>query len=209
MATIALGLAALLIVVTVILLVVVVRRRPGPIATADRAPAPAPEANLERLQVGAEVLYDDREWVVIGAQRVAAVDGFAPWTAWHLDCRGQQGWMATVDGDRTQLTFVVGAERAETIDPTLDPVIWRDVPWTRIAETADGPQPVTVEGQRRRLRQAPEDLTDDPIERISLTRDDLPRRRLILERRTGDERWTAWIGDRIPASLVHVTRWPS
>ncbi|MFA4929498.1 MAG: hypothetical protein WC558_13350 [Patulibacter sp.] len=208
MTAIVIVLVALVLVVSVGLLVVAYRHRPATPAAPRATPSGAGEANLERLQVGAEVLYDDREWVVIGAQRVAAVDGFAPWTAWHLDCRGQQGWMATVDGDRTQLTFVVGAERAETIDPTLDPVIWRDVPWTRIAETADGPQPVTVEGQRRRLRQAPEDLTDDPIERISLTRDDLPRRRLILERRTGDERWTAWIGDRIPATLVHVTRWP-
>jgi hypothetical protein len=217
MATVALVLAALLVVSTVVLFVVAVRRRPGPIALvpgpADR-PRSAGDAvgagrsSLDRLEVGAEVVYDDREWVVIGAQRIARRDGFAGWTAWHLDLKGQPGWMATVDGD-DHLIFAVGAERPETIDPATNPVVWRDVPWTRIAETADGPQPVTVEGQRRRNRQPREDLTADALERVTFTRDDLPRRRLILERRVGDERWAAWIGDRVSAGAIDVTRWRS
>lgn len=211
MATVALVLAALLVVATVVLLVVVLRKRPAVIVAAGRA-ASAPAggtSSLDRLEVGAEVVYDDREWVVIGAQRFAAGDGFAAWTAWHLDLKGQPGWMATVDGDHDQLIFAVGAERPETIDPGQDPVVWRDVPWTRIAEAADGPQPVAVDGQRRRNRQPREDLTSDAVERVTFTRDDLPRRRLILERRVGDAHWAAWIGDRVPATLIDVTRWPS
>lgn len=207
MATVALVLAALLVVATVVLLVVVVRRRPKPIVRGHHAPSGVDTSTLDRLEIGAEVAYDDREWVVIGRQRFAARDGIAAWTAWHLDLKGQPGWMATVDGDREHVVFAVGAEKPETIDPTRDPLIWRDVPWTRIAESADGLQPVEVDGQRRRRQRPLEDLAATEAERVTFTRDDLPRRRLILERGVGDESWTAWIGDRFAASLVHVTRW--
>ncbi len=77
------------------------------------------------------------------------------------------------------------------------------------AGPTEGVRPVAVEGQRRRNRQPREELTDDAVQRVTFTRDDLPRRRLILERRVGDERWAAWIGDRVPAAMVHVTRWPT
>lgn len=211
MATVALVLAALLVVATVVLFVVLLRRRPTAAALAARTAAQPSSstgaATLDRLQVGAEVLYDEREWVVIGRQRFAERDGIAAWTAWHLDLKGQPGWMAVTDDDPAHLIFAVGAEKPETIDPTDDPLTWRDVPWTRIDESAAGPQPVTVEGQRRRNRQPREDLTADPVERVTFTREDLPRRRLVLERQVGDERWAAWIGDRVPATLIDVTRW--
>lgn len=208
MATVALVLAALLVVSTVVLLVVVARRRPQSIVRADRPPSPPGTNTLDRLEVGAEVAYDDREWVVVGRQRFAAGDGIAAWTAWHLDLKGQPGWLATSDGDREHLVFAVGAEKPETIDPARDPLIWRDVPWTRIAESADGLQPVEVEGQRRRRRQPLEDLSGADAERVTFTREDLPRRRLVLERGADDATWTAWIGDRIAAGLIDVTRWP-
>lgn len=205
MATVALVLAALLVVCTIVLLVVAVRRRPKPIVRADRPPSVVDTSTIDRLEIGAEVAYDDREWVVIGRQRFAERDGVAAWTAWHLDLKGQPGWMATSDDDREHVIFAVGAEKPETIDPTLDPLTWRDVPWTRIAESADGMQPVEVEGQRRRRQQPREDLTAGDAERVTFTRDDLPRRRLILERATGDAAWAAWIGDRISVSLLDVT----
>lgn len=206
MATVALVLAALLVVATVVLLVVVVRRRPGPIAW--DAPTAAGPSSLDRLEIGAEVAYDDREWVVVGRQRFAARDDVGAWTAWHLDLKGQPGWLAVADDDPDHLIFAVGAEKPETIDPTDDPLIWRDVPWARIAEAADGLQPVEVDGQRRRRREPLADLSPADAERVTFTREDLPRRRLVLERSVGDEAWTAWIGDRIGAALVHVTRWP-
>lgn len=209
MATVALVLAALLVVATVVLLVVVVRRRPQPIVPADRTPSELGATTLDRLEVGAEVSYDDREWVVVGRQRFAEREGLAAWTAWHLDLKGQPGWMATTDGDAEHLVFAVGAEKPETIDPAADPLIWRDVPWTRIAESADGLQPVEVEGQRRRRRQPLEDLTAADAERVTFTREDLPRRRLVLERGADDAVWTAWIGDRIAVGLIDVTRWPT
>ncbi len=149
MAGVALGLAALLVVGTVVMLVLAVRRRPGPIVGPDadrravsadhggvptdddrragtatptdrRAEAGRP-STVDRLAVGAEVQYDEREWVVIGAQRFAAADDRPAWTAWHLDQKGQPGWMATVDGD-DHLLFAVGAERPEAIDPDRDPL---------------------------------------------------------------------------------------
>ncbi|MBF6618988.1 MAG: hypothetical protein ITG02_02005 [Patulibacter sp.] len=209
MTTIVLVLAALLVAASLLLTVMAIRRRPRTAALVREPGSATAASSLDRLEVGAEVLYDDREWVVIGAQRFAAHDGFPAWTAWHLDLKGQPGWMATVDGDPDELTFAVGAEKPETIDPAQDPVVWRDVPWTRIAEAADGPLPVAAEGQRRRNRQPREDLTTDDVERVTFTRDDLPRRRLILERRVADERWAAWIGDRVPVAMVDVTRWPA
>lgn len=209
MATVALVLAALLVVATVVLLVVAVRRRPGAIVVADGARVAAGTSTLDRLEVGAEVAYDDREWVVIGVQRFAARESTAAWAAWHLDLKGQPGWMATDDADPAHVIFAVGAERPETIDPAGDPVVWREVPWVRAIGAPDGRQPATVAGERRRTRQPREPLTADDVERVTLTREDLPRRRLILERRVGEERWAAWIGDRVPASLVHVTRWPA
>lgn len=206
MATVALVLAALLVVATVVLLVFAVRRRPRTTVLVGSGPG-HDGATLDRLELGAEVLYDDREWVVVGRQRFAARDDVGAWTAWHLDLKGQPGWMAVADDDREHLVFAVGAEKPETIDPTRDPLIWRDVPWTRIAESAEGLQPVEVEGQRRRRRQPLADLSPADAERVTYTREDLPRRRLVLERSADDDAWTAWIGDRIAASLVHVTRW--
>lgn len=221
MATVALVLAGLLIVATVILFVVVLRRRPTAAPIAGRTSAldgtsrPGHEldarhrSSVDQLGIGAEVAYDDREWIVIGWQRFDAPDDVAASTAWHLDLKGQPGWMATSDDDPGHLIFAVGAEKPEAIDPTHDPLIWRDVPWIRIAESAEGPLPVEAEGQRRRNGQPREDLTAEAVERIMFTRDDLPRRRLILERCVGDDRWAAWIGDRISASLIDVTRWPT
>ncbi len=209
MATVALVLAGLLVLATVVLLVLVVRRRPGPIAlpTRPEGASAVGRSTLDRLAVGAEVAYDEREWVVIGVQRFAARDGAPAWVAWHLDLKGQPGWLATAEVDPDHVVFAVGAEKPETIDPTRDLVTWRDVPWTRTAETAAGPQTVEVEGERRRNRQPREVLTAVDVECVRYTREDLPRRRLILERGAGDERWAAWIGDRIPASLIDVTRW--
>lgn len=206
MATVALVLAALLVIATVVLLVFAVRRRPRTTVLMGSGPG-GDGAHLDRLELGAEVAYDDREWVVVGRQRFAARDGVPAWTAWHLDLKGQPGWLAVADDDREHVVFAVGAEKPETIDPRHDPLIWRDVPWARIAESADGPQPVEVEGQRRRRRQPLEDLRADDAERITFTREDLPRRRLVLERTVGDDAWTAWIGDRVPASAFDVTRW--
>lgn len=205
MATVALVLAALLVVATVVLLVIAVRRRPGPIAW--DAPTATGQSTLDRLEIGAEVAYDDREWVVVGRQRFAAGDGVGAWTAWHLDLKGQPGWLAVADDDADHLIFAVGAEKPETIDPARDPLTWRDVAWSRIVESADGPQPVEVEGQRRRRREPLADLSPTDAERVTFTREDLPRRRLVLERSVGDDAWTAWIGDRIGAALVDVTRW--
>lgn len=214
MATVALVLAALLVAATVVLFVMLLRRRPTAASLAGRTATPpvspsTGESTLDRLEIGAEVVYDDREWVVVGRQRFAARDGVAAWTAWHLDLKGQPGWLATADDDREHLVFAVGAEKPETIDPARDPLIWRDVPWTRVAESADGPQPVEVEGQRRRRRLPLEDLAAVDAERVTFTREDLPRRRLVLERSVGDGVWTAWIGDRIGAGLIDVTRWPA
>ncbi len=215
MATIALILAALLVIGTIVMLVMAVQRRPGPIVVADerqRHPAPVDggpsrdRGTVDRLEVGAEVQYDDREWVVIGAQRFAAVDGHRAWTAWHLDLKGQPGWIATVEGD-DHLLFAVGAERPEAIDPADDPLTWRDVQWRRIAETAGGARTPSVEGERRRRRLPREPLTDHDVERVTYGRDELPRRRLVVERRVGDPAWAAWIGDRVPVTAIHVTRW--
>lgn len=206
MATVALVLAALLVIATVVLLVFAVRRRPRTAVLVGSGPGGG-GASLDRLELGAEVLYDDREWVVIGRQRFAARGGIAAWTAWHLDQKGQPGWMATVDDDREHVVFAVGAEKPETIDPGQEPVVWRDVPWTRIAEAADGPQPVVVEGRRRRRQRPAEPLDPADAECVVLTREDLPRRRLVLERTVGDDAWTAWIGDRVSAGLIDVTRW--
>lgn len=206
MTAIVLALAALVVVGSVVLIAVAIRRRPRSTALVGSGPRSG-ASTLDRLGIGAEVAYDDREWVVVGRQRFAARAGIAAWTAWHLDLKGQPGWMAVADDDREHLIFAVGAEKPETIDPTRDPLIWRDVPWTRIAESADGLQPVEVEGQRRRRRQPLADLSPADAERVTFTREDLPRRRLIVERGAGEDTWTPWIGDRIGAALVHVTRW--
>lgn len=160
--------------------------------------------HLDRLEPGAQVKYDRQEWIVLGRQHVTPPSGSPAWTAWHLDDHGQPGWMATLDGDPGHAIFAVGAEQAEPIDPAAPTVVWRKVAWTRIEEVAPGPQPVEAEGRRRRLRTAPEDLTDDPVERVTFTRDELPRRRLLLERRAGDEQWAVWIGDLVTTSMIDV-----
>lgn len=175
------------------------RRTPhGP---ARRGRPSAPASGVDRLAVGAELVYDDQRWDVIGVQHVRPADG-AAWSAWHLDDRGQSGWLETTD-DRSDVVFAVRAERPETLDPTAERLTWRDHEWVRIAH---GASPATAEGERRLPRGPRVALVAEPVQRSVLTREDLRSRRLVLERTAGEERPHAWIGGLVPAQTVDV--WP-
>jgi hypothetical protein len=172
-----------------------------PHAAARRGRPSAPPAGIDRLGVGAELAFDDQRWDVIGVQHVRPADG-GPWSAWHLDDRGQSGWMATSPGV-DDVVFAVRAERPETLDPTAERLTWRDHEWVRIE---DGSSPTRAEGERRLPRAARVPLTDGPVSRTVFTREDLRARRLVLERTADDERPHAWIGNLVPAQMVDV--WP-
>ncbi|MDO9409439.1 hypothetical protein [Patulibacter sp.] len=166
------------------------------------APGTTEFVGLSHLEVGVELKFDRQTWFVCGVQHVTAPDG-ATWSAWHLDDRGQGGWMAT-GGPDEDVVFAVRAESPETIDPALDAVTWRKHEWART--TVDGGT-VRAEGERRLARRggmAPVAPTD--LERVVFARPDLPARRLVLERSAGDETWNAWIGTAVPGSMIDV--WP-
>lgn len=198
----------LLVVVSLVAFVVPLRaalgsrRRDGP---APRAPRPVSDGTtfvgLDHLAVGVELKFDGQTWFVVGVQRAAPADG--AWTAWHLDDRGQGGLMLTTGRD-DEVVMAVRAERPETLDPAADVQRWRDHDWVRTeASTAA----VRVEGERRGPRRgvlAPVPPAD--VERGVWVREELPTRRLVLERSVGEESWNAWVGTAVPGRLVDV--WP-
>lgn len=177
--------------------------------SADARPArPASEATAfdgpDRLVVGAELLYDKQRWDVVGVQRSASADGPA-WTAWHLDDRGQSGLLLAADGE-TEVLMAVRAEKPETLDPGAPVLRWRDHEWVR---TARATVSVRAEGERRATRPAGAGLhpiTSVAVERAVFVREELPTRRLLLERSTGEATWNAWIGSAVPDHAVDV--WP-
>ncbi|WP_022927013.1 DUF4178 domain-containing protein [Patulibacter americanus] len=175
--------------------------RRTPHAAARRGRPSAPPAGIDRLGVGAELVYDDQRWDVIGVQHVRPADGVA-WAAWHLDDRGQSGWMATSPGV-DHVVFAVRAERPETLDPAAERLTWRDHEWVRIE---DGSSPARAEGERRLPRAARVPLPDADVFRTVLTRQDLRARRLVLEWSAGEERPHTWIGNVVPAQMIDV--WP-
>lgn len=154
---------------------------------------------LDHLAVGGELKFDGQTWFVIGVQR-AADDA---WTVWHLDDRGQGGWMLTA-GREDEVVMAVRAERPETLDPAADVQRWRDHEWVLSDRSTT---PVSVEGERRAPRRGgvgPVSPAD--VERGVWVREEMPTRRLILERSVGDGTWNAWIGTAVPGRLVDV--WP-
>jgi hypothetical protein len=165
-----------------------------------RAGTPA-AARIDRLGVGAELTYDDQRWDVRGVQHVAPDEG-PPWTAWHLDDRGQSGWLVTVAG-QDDVLFAVRAERPETLDGARAEVEWREHEWTR---TELATSPVRAAGRRRVPRGALVPVADGPVERAVFVRHGLPSRRLVLERTAGEAAWQAWVGGLVPAAMVDV--WP-
>lgn len=175
-------------------------------SVADAGARP-PGANraIERLAIGAEVTYDGQAWFVRGTQRVTPTDGPA-WTVWHLDDKGQSGWMATTDGDLEQLTIGVRAEQPETVDPHAAVVRWRNLDWRPLAPPAV--IPATASGQRQGAAHDPiEEIAAGDVEYVAFGREALPRRRLICERTVGPDGrgpWNVWIGDRTPASMIDV-----
>jgi hypothetical protein len=183
-----------------------------PLRIATRAqearPASAPHpgtgtefVGLDHLDVGVELMFDRQRWFVRGVQEVAPADG-AAWTAWHLDDRGQGGLLVT-GAREDEVFFAVRAERPETLDPTLAELRWRDHDWVRVRE--DG-GPVAARGERRLARRgALVPVSPDDVERVVYVREELPARRLVLERSAG-EGWNAWIGTAVPGRMVDV--WP-
>jgi hypothetical protein len=175
--------------------------RDRPQRPARRTGTPA-ASGVDRLEVGAELTYDAQRWDVRGTQHVMPADGPA-WTAWHLDDRGQSGWLATVPG-RGDVLFAVRAERPQTLDGERPLLHWRDHEWTR-AELATSP--VRAAGERRVPRGPLVPVPDGTVERAVFVRDGLPSRRLVLERTAGEATWNAWIGGLVPAAMVDV--WPT
>lgn len=175
--------------------------RRTPHGAARRGRPSAPPAGVDRLEVGAELVYDEQRWDVIGVQHVQPADGVG-WSAWHLDDRGQSGWMATSPGV-DHVVFAVRAERPETLDPAVERLTWRDHEWVRIE---DGSSPARAEGERRLPRAARVPLADAAVFRTIFTREDLRARRLVLEWSAGEDLPHAWIGNLVPAQMVDV--WP-
>lgn len=166
------------------------------------APGTTEFVGLSHLDVGVELKFDRQTWLVRGVQRVTAPDG-STWSAWHLDDRGQGGWMATTGPDE-DVVFAVRAEAPGSIDPSLSTVTWRGYAWERT--TVDGGA-VQARGERRLARRgdmAP--VADTDLERVVFVRPELPARRLVLERSVGDATWNAWIGTAVPGSMIDV--WP-
>lgn len=207
-------LLVLLAIVAVAVFVVALRasRRSGEPSSPTLAPAVAAGGRparvnrvLERLAIGAEVTYDGQAWFVRGTQRVTPADGPA-WTVWHLDDKGQSGWMATTDGDLEQLVIGVRAEDPETVDPHAERVHWRNLDWLPLAPPAVSAAVAT--GQRQGAAHDPiEEIAAGDVEYVAFGREALPRRRLICERTVGPDGpgpWGIWIGDRAPASLIDV-----
>lgn len=152
---------------------------------------------LDHLAVGVELKFDGQTWFVVGAQRADA------WTVWHLDDRGQGGWMLTAGRD-DEVVMAVRAEKPETLDPDADLQRWRDHDWVRSERTTT---PVRAEGERRAPRRGGlGPVSPGEVERGVWIREEMPTRRLILERSAGDETWNAWIGTAVPGRLVDV--WP-
>ena len=173
-----------------------------PLATGPRGggtdPAGSVFEGLDRLAVGVDLKYDDQTWHVLGVQR--ADDG--GWAAWHLDDRGQSGWMLT-RGREDEVVMAVRAERPETLDPVADAQDWRDHAWVRRERTTAS---VGVEGERRVPRGPLVAIPPADAERGVWTREELPSRRLVLERSAGQETWNAWIGSAVPGRVIDV--WP-
>jgi hypothetical protein len=193
-------LLGLLVVGSVVAFVVALRlsqRRGGGLVP---RPGEARAAGLDRLEVGGEVTYDDQRWLVRGVQHVTPSDG-PPWSAWHLDDRGQGAWLVT-HGDDADVLFAVRAERPETLDPGLRRLRWRDHEWVRV--TADS-SPVRALGERRARRGEALPVSPADLERRIFVREEMPSRKLVLERSVG-EGWNAWIGPSVPAQVIDV--WP-
>lgn len=193
-------LIGLLVVASVVAFAVALRlaaRRADGTRPQSRDPS---AAGLDRLEVGGEVTYDDQRWLVSGVQHVTPPSGRA-WSAWHLDDRGQGAWLVT-DGDDAEVLFAVRAERPETLDPERDRLEWREHEW--IVELADGGS-VRAEGVRRPRRGQAFPVSPAAVERRVFVRQDMPSRKLVLERSAG-EGWNAWIGPSVPASAIDV--WP-
>lgn len=159
---------------------------------------------LDHLALGVELQFDKQRWFVVGVQRAEPADGPA-WTVWHLDDRGQGGWMLTA-GREDEVVMAVRAERPETLDAAATTLRWRNHEWVRTETTT---APVRAEGERRAKRLGGGDLgpvSPADVERAVFVREAMPTRRLILERSVGDETWNAWIGTAVPGRLVDV--WP-
>lgn len=157
---------------------------------------------LDHLAVGVELQFDRQRWFVRGVQHVTPADGPA-WSAWHLDDRGQGGWLATAGRD-DEVVFAVRAEEPEMLDPTASAITWRDHEWVR--STADA-GPARVEGERCGARHAGlAPVSNADVERVVFTREEMPSRRLVLERSVDGETWNAWIGTAVPGRMVDV--WP-
>lgn len=182
------------------------RRERGPAAARMPTNRPVKDGTtfvgLDHLAVGVELKFDGQTWFVIGVQHAAPADGPA-WTAWHLDDRGQGGWMLTA-GREDEVVMAVRAEHPETLDPRAATQRWRDHEWVR---TEASVAPVRVGGERRApRREGVGPVSSGDVERVVYVREEMPTRRLILERSAGDERWNAWIGTAVPGRLVDV--WP-
>jgi hypothetical protein len=165
-------------------------------------PAGTSFIGLEHLAVGVELQFDAQRWFVRGVQHVAPADG-PGWSAWHLDDRGQGGWLVTTDGE-DEVLVAVRAEHPETLDPTASSLTWRNHEWVRAHR--DG-GPAEVEGERCGARHAglgPVSPAD--VERVVFQRPELPSRRLVLERSVDADVWNAWIGTAVPGRMVDV--WP-
>jgi hypothetical protein len=157
---------------------------------------------LDHLEIGCELRFDGQRWFVRGVQHVTPPGG-EPWSAWHLDDRGQGGWLQTAGRD-DEVVFAIRAEHPDTLDPTARELVWRDHDWVRLQH--DG-GPVEATGDRRPSRRGelgPVSPTD--VERVVFTREAMTSRRLVLERSADQDGWNAWIGTAVPGRLVDV--WP-
>ncbi|WP_026910838.1 hypothetical protein [Patulibacter minatonensis] len=157
---------------------------------------------LDHLAIGVELQFDRQRWFVRGVQHVTPEGGEA-WSAWHLDDRGQGGWLQTAGRD-DEVVFAVRAERPDTLDPGAERLTWRNHEWVRLAADAG---PVDATGERQRSRRGGlQPVSDADVERVVFTREEMPSRRLVLERSADDETWNAWIGTAVPGRMVDV--WP-
>jgi hypothetical protein len=157
---------------------------------------------LDHLAIGVELQFDRQRWFVRGVQHVTPEAG-EPWSAWHLDDRGQGGWLQTAGRD-DEVVFAVRAEQPDTLDPRQERIAWRNHEWVRVA--SDG-GPVEAVGERQRSRRGGlEPVSPGDVERVVFTREEMPSRRLVLERSAGDATWNAWIGTAVPGRMVDV--WP-
>lgn len=175
-------------------------------ATVRERGLPTPDGTafvgIDHLAIGVELQFDAQRWFVRGVQRVRPAVG-EPWAAWHLDDRGQGGWLQTAGRD-DEVVFAVRAEEPDTLDPRQERLTWRNHEWVRVTVDAG---PVDAEGERQRSRRGGlERVSDGDVERVVFSRDEMPSRRLVLERSAGEDTWNAWIGTAVPGRMVDV--WP-